>query len=52
MFSIAYLVYAKKGATCKRKPLPTDNKNNMSDVLNSYFLHSLLAFCIGHNIER
>lgn len=27
MFSIAYLVY-KKGATCKRKPLPSDNKKN------------------------
>lgn len=52
MFSIAYLVYAKKGVTCKYKPLPTDNKNNMCDILNAYFFDTLLTLRIGHNIER
>ena len=45
-------LFTKIGATCTMQATPTDNKNNMCDILNTYFLYTLLTLRIGHNIER
>ena len=44
-------LFTQKRSDLQMQATPLDNKNNMSDILNSYFLDTLLAFCIGHYIE-